>query len=98
MTANDSDPKFEANEDLTPGFDLSPAKRLGSDQLFRDVGRLIDTAKQRAAVAVNAELTLLYWRVGTRIQTEVLQGQRAEYGKQIVLSLAERLTQVYGKG
>lgn len=47
------------------------------DRLFQEIGELIDTAKQRAAVAVNAELTVLYWQVGQRIQTEILQGERS---------------------
>jgi hypothetical protein len=37
-------------------------------------------------------------RFGNRIRTEVLQGQRAEYGKQIIPALSQRLTQSYGKG
>ena len=41
---------------------------------------------------------MLYWQVGDRIQTEILQGQRAEYGKQIVATLSQQLTQTYGKG
>jgi hypothetical protein len=59
-----------------------------SNLLFQEIRQLIDTAKQRAAVAINAEITLLYWQVGKRIHTEVLQGQRAEYGKQIIRPLA----------
>ena len=66
--------------------------------LFEEVRQLIDTAKQRAAIAVNAELTLLYWHIGKRIQAEVLQGQRAEYGKQVLLRLSAQLTQTYGRG
>lgn len=42
------------------------------DLLFQEIRQLIDTAKQRAAVTVNAEITWLYWQVGKRIQTEVL--------------------------
>lgn len=66
--------------------------------LFNDVKTLIDSARQRAAVAVNAELTMLYWQVGQRIRTEVLGGERAKYGQQIIAGLAEQLTTVYGKG
>jgi predicted nuclease of restriction endonuclease-like (RecB) superfamily len=68
--------------------------------LFRttEIRHLIDAAKQRAAVAINAEITLLYWQVGDRIQTEILQRQRAEYGKQIIATLSQKLTQTYGKG
>jgi predicted nuclease of restriction endonuclease-like (RecB) superfamily len=66
--------------------------------LFQEIRQLIDTAKQRAAVAINTEITLLYWQIGHRIQTEILQRQRAEYGKQIIVSLSQQLTQTYGKG
>jgi predicted nuclease of restriction endonuclease-like (RecB) superfamily len=66
--------------------------------LFQTIRSLIDTAKQRAAIAINAEITLLYWQIGHHIQAEILQGQRAEYGKQIIASLSQQLTQIYGKG
>jgi predicted nuclease of restriction endonuclease-like (RecB) superfamily len=68
------------------------------DPLLADARQLIDAARQRAAVAVNAELTMLYWHVGRRINTEILQGQRAEYGKQGVATLAAYLTREYGRG
>jgi predicted nuclease of restriction endonuclease-like (RecB) superfamily len=66
--------------------------------LFSEIRQLIDAAKQRAAVAINSEITLLYWQVGDRIQTEILQRQRAEYGKQVITDLSRNLTQTYGKG
>ncbi|MEI6335393.1 MAG: PDDEXK nuclease domain-containing protein [Methylococcaceae bacterium] len=66
--------------------------------LVAEVKQLIQSAKQRAVVAVNAELTLLYWQVGKRIADEVLDGERAEYGKQVIAGLAEQLTLDYGKG
>jgi hypothetical protein len=69
-----------------------------NNPLFQEIRQLIDAAKHRAAVAVNAELSLLYWQVGKRIQTEILQDQRAEYGKQIIATLSQQLTQAYGKG
>jgi len=71
---------------------------LAQNALFQEIRQLIDDAKQRAAVTINSELTLLYWHIGKRIQTEVLQGQRAEYGKQIIPTLSMNLTQTYGKG
>ena len=66
--------------------------------LFGEIKNLITSAKQRAAVAVNAELSLLYWQVGERINTEVLKGERADYGKQVVASLSRQLTAAFGKG
>ena len=66
--------------------------------LVADVRQLIDAARQRVALAVNAELTQLYWQIGRRIGTELLQGQRGEYGKQVVVDLARQLTADFGKG
>lgn len=71
--------------------DLTPA-------LVSDVKQLIDEARQRVAASVNAELTMLYWRIGKRIQSEVLGGERAEYGRQVLAGLSKTLTQEYGKG
>ena len=71
---------------------------LVDNALAIEVKHLIQSAKQRAVVAVNAELTLLYWQVGKRIADEVLGGERAEYGKQVIDHLARDLTVAFGKG
>ncbi len=71
---------------------------LVDNALAAEVKQLIQSAKQRAVVAVNAELTLLYWQVGKRIADEVLGGERAEYGKQVIEHLARDLTVAFGKG
>lgn len=66
--------------------------------LITEVTKLIHSAKQQAVVAVNAELTLLYWQVGRRIAEEVFKGERAEYGQQIIENLARDLTTTFGRG
>ena len=66
--------------------------------LFSEIKQLIDSAKQRAALSVNAELTLLYWQVGKRIFSEILKDERAEYGKAVIGNLAQELTRAFGKG
>jgi hypothetical protein len=68
-----------------------------TDLLF-DIRQLIAQAKTRTFQAINAELTLLYWHIGTRLNQEVLKGERAEYGKQVMATLAAQLTQDFGKG
>jgi len=40
---------------------------------------------------------MLYWRVGNRIKTDILQNKRAEYGKEVIKQLADDLTKQYGK-
>ena len=52
--------------------------------LLGEIRALIESARQRATAMVNSELTLLFWRIGRRIYTEVLAGERAGYGEQIV--------------
>ncbi len=71
---------------------------LKTTPLFNDIKELILSAKQRATVAVNVELTLLYWQVGKRISTEILEGERAGYGKQIIENMAKELTLRFGRG
>ncbi len=83
-------------DSLDPQIDT--AFQRSEQALLSEISQLIDAAKQRTAVAINAEITLLYWQVGNRIQTEVLQGQRAEYGKQVIIALSKKLTQAYGRG
>ena len=66
--------------------------------LVAELRQLIDAARQRAASAVNAELTLLYWQVGHRINKAVLGDERARYGEQVMATLAGELTRSYGRG
>ncbi len=67
-------------------------------RFFSEIKQLIESAKQRAALSVNAELTLLYWQVGKRIFSEILKDERAEYGKAVIGNLAQALTEAFGKG
>lgn len=71
---------------------MAPSKLVG------DISRLIEAARQRAAVTVNAVLTRLYWRIGARIRTEVLRYARAAYGDRVIAALAEQLQRRYGRG
>ena len=65
--------------------------------LLTDLRQLIVQSRQAAAAAVNASLTLMYWRIGQRIRTEVLGGQRASYGAEIVATLSRQLVADYGR-
>lgn len=68
------------------------------ESLITDLRTLINEARNKVALIVNTEITLLYWHIGKRINKEVLGNQRAEYGKQIVSTLSTQLTEEYGKG
>ena len=59
---------------------------------------LIDSTRQKVAVTVNQELTLLYWKIGKNINDDVLNKNRADYGKKLVLGLSQELSNRYGTG
>ena len=66
--------------------------------IVEDIRGLIESTRGRVATIVNTELTLLYWRIGKRIQEEILKEKRAEYGAQIVITLSQQLVAEYGEG
>lgn len=79
--------------------ELQPIRGVKSGVLLDDLKTLIDQARQQVAFAVNVGLTRLYWQVGQRIRTDLLlEKDRAAYGKQILATLSQELTQRYGKG
>ena len=66
--------------------------------LLEDLRQMIEETRQGVATTVNTALTMLYWRVGKRINEEILKGARAEYGEQIVSTLSRQLEAEYGRG
>ena len=65
--------------------------------LFSELAQMIEQSQQKAFIAVNSTLTQLFWRVGNRINQEILQHKRAKYGKQIVPTVSAQLEKAYGK-
>lgn len=64
--------------------------------LVDDLRQIINQTRNRVAVNVNAELTLMYWHIGERINREVLGNERAEYGKRIVSAVSTQLQLDFG--
>ena len=69
---------------------MSTAKQI-PQSLIRDLREIIENARCHVAATANYELTMMYWHIGERINREVLSNQRAEYGKQIVVTLSRQL-------
>lgn len=67
-----------------------------STELISDLRQIIDSARSRVASTANYELTIMYWNIGNRINRDVLNHERAEYGKQIVSQVATQLQEEYG--
>ena len=73
-------------------------EKQDSEKLLQSIVSLIDSARNKIALTVNSELTLLYWNIGKQINEDILKNNRADYGKNIVLELSKGLTSKFGAG
>lgn len=76
----------------------NPVSDQFQTELFNDACEIIDQAQKSAYRAVNEILIKRNWLLGMRIQHEVLKDHRAEYGEQVIKTLATDLTKKYGSG
>ncbi len=65
---------------------------LDTTTLLEDIRSLIESARRRAATAINTEMVMLYWHIGDRIRKATLGQERVDYGKRIIQALSEKLT------
>jgi hypothetical protein len=66
--------------------------------LLSELRSIIQSARQRIATVAYSTQTMLCWHVGRRLLNENLQGGRAAYGKQILVTVSRELTAEYGRG
>ncbi len=65
--------------------------------LLSELSQLIEQSRQQLVSQANSTLTMLFWHIGKRINQNILQNKRAEYGKQIVPTLSAQLENKYGR-
>ena len=70
--------------------------QIDEAELFERVSSIIENRKFRAQAKVNREIALMYWEVGVHINSIILDGERAAYGKNILATLSTKLIEVYG--
>lgn len=68
-----------------------------SQSLLTELSQLIEQSQQQVVSQANSTLTLLFWHIGNRINKEILQNKRADYGKQIVPTLSTQLEERFGR-
>lgn len=70
-----------------------------SDNIVQDLKEIIDSAQSYAYSSVNIALVFRNWLIGKRIAEEEMQGEtRAEYGAELLKTLAKEMEKSYGKG
>lgn len=68
------------------------------ESLYTDISGMIYSTKNDIKSQMNNSIISLYWNIGKKLSDEILQGQKAEYGKNLIGELSLRLTAEYGKG
>ncbi|GEM_PF-4478663 len=65
---------------------------ITNHNLLEQIKNLIEQTKNNVAVAVNSSMTMMYWKIGNKINQNILNNQRAEYGKEIVATVSQKLS------
>ena len=92
-------PRDQSPKQLFENSTLRVNDFVKSDDILKDMCRIIESARTVAYQAVNTALVQKNWLIGYRISEEELQGEvRSEYGLQIIKKLSKELTEQYGKG
>ena len=83
---------------VVPGSALKVPAAIDEAALLGDLRTLVQSARQRIATAACSTQTLLCWHMGRRLDREHLQGGRAAYGKQILVTVSQELMTEFGRG
>ncbi len=68
-----------------------------SQELFNKISAMIEQTRVEVFSHANTSKTFLFWHIGRTINENILEEKRADYGKQIVSSLATQLQKGYGR-
>jgi len=66
-------------------------------KLVKKLVALVEDTKNEVVSYANSSLTTLFWNLGRAIKLEILNSQRAEYGKEIVVTVSRELVNKFGK-
>jgi predicted nuclease of restriction endonuclease-like (RecB) superfamily len=71
--------------------------KRGYNDILNEIVSIIEKSKNQLVVQANSTLTLTFWHIGNLINTNILKNERAEYGKQIIVTLSRELENKYGR-
>ena len=64
--------------------------------IFSNIAQIIEKRKFNAVSVANGQIVLMFWEVGTYINSVILGMERAEYGKKILSTVSTKLVATYG--
>ena len=69
-----------------------------SENTYNSIRHSIIIAQQKVYAAVNSAMVFAYWEIGEQIYKACGENERAEYGKNLLNYLSDKLTAEFGKG
>lgn len=69
-----------------------------TEELYTAIRNSVVSAQRTVYSAVNSAMVLAYWEIGMQIYNACGENDRAEYGRNLLRYLSERLTVEFGKG
>ena len=72
--------------------------KVSNQKTYDTVRGYIVAAQKQVNVAVNSAMVTAYWNIGKQIYEACGENERAEYGKNLLQYLADKLTVEFGKG
>jgi len=78
---------------------MTKIEKNKNSELYDRIAELLRKARKTVVQTVNRTMVYTYFEIGRTIVEEEQKGkERAEYGKQIIKELSQRLTHEFGKG
>lgn len=71
---------------------------LVNQDTYNTVRGFVVAAQRQVNAAVNSAMVTAYWNIGKQIYEACGENERAEYGKQLLQYLSDKLTVEFGKG
>jgi predicted nuclease of restriction endonuclease-like (RecB) superfamily len=71
---------------------------LQSKETYTNIRRTVISAQSKVATVVNSAMVQAYWKIGEQIYIACGENERAEYGKNLLKYLSEKLASEFGKG
>lgn len=73
--------------------------KLTKNDIYKQIAELITESRKQVRTAVNTTMVITYWNIGRIIVEDELKGEkRAQYGKETLKHLSEKLTAEFGEG
>ena len=71
---------------------------IPSEEIYFSIRSYVITAQNKVYAAVNSAMVVAYWEIGEQLYKACGENDRAEYGKNLIKFLSDKLMSEFGKG